>query len=132
MFADKIVIVGATSSAIIQDVHETPTSSGTQMSGPEFLANAAATVLDGIPLRDASASLTTLLIVALALAICLVAVRVGTIGVALAGFGLLVLWSLAAQLAFNSGTLLDYSDPAASLVLATLRGCDRWVVGGGP
>lgn len=126
MFADKIVIVGATSSAIIQDVHETPTSSGTQMSGPEFLANAAATVLDGIPLRDASASLTTLLIVALALVICLVAVRVGTIGVALAGFGLLVLWSLAAQLAFNSGTLLDYSDPAASLVLAT---CGAVIVG---
>ena len=40
---------------------------------------------------------------------------------------MLVLWSLAAQLAFDSGTLLDYSDPAASLLLATggtvLVGC---------
>ena len=38
---------------------------------------------------------------------------------ALAGLGTLALWTLCTQLAFDSGTLLDYSDPAASLLLAT-------------
>ena len=88
------------------------------MAGDEVLANETATVLTGIPLRKASGLATVLLIVLLALLVCGAGLRLGTLGVALAGLGTLVLWSLAAQLAFNSGTLLDYSDPAASLLLA--------------
>jgi CHASE2 domain-containing sensor protein len=118
MFAGKIVIIGP-SSPSLQDLHETPTSSGTEMSGPELLANATATVLNGIPLRDPAGWVTPALIVLLALSICVAGLRLGTLGVALAGVGIFALWSLATQLTFDSGTLLDYSDPAASLVLAT-------------
>ena len=118
MFAGKIVIVGA-SAPTLQDLHQTPMSGSSPMAGDEVLANAAATVLAGIPLRKASSLATVLLIVLLALLVCVAGMRFGTLGVALAGLGTLVLWTLSAQLAFDSGTLLDYSDPAASLMLAT-------------
>jgi CHASE2 domain-containing sensor protein len=118
MFAGKIVIVGV-SAPTLQDLHQTPMSGSSPMAGDEVLANAAATVLAGIPLRNTSGLVTVLLIVLLALLICVAGLRLGTLGVALAGLGTLALWTLSTQLAFDSGTLLDYSDPAASLLLAT-------------
>jgi len=51
--------------------------------------------------------------------VCGAGTRLGTLGVALTGLGTLAVWSLASQIAFDSGTLLDFSDPAASLILAT-------------
>jgi CHASE2 domain-containing sensor protein/predicted Ser/Thr protein kinase len=118
MFTGKIVIVGA-SAPTLQDLHQTPMSGSAPMAGDEVLANAAATVLAGIPLRKASSSVTVLLIVVLALLICVAGLGLGTLGVALTGLGTLALWTLSTQLAFDSGTVLDYSDPAASLLLAT-------------
>jgi CHASE2 domain-containing sensor protein/predicted Ser/Thr protein kinase len=118
MFAGKIVIVGA-SAPTLQDLHQTPMSGSAPMAGDEVLANEAATVLAGIPLRKSSSFLTVLLIVLLALLVCVAGLRLGTLGVALAGLGTLALWTLATQLAFDSGTVLDFSDPAASLMLAT-------------
>jgi CHASE2 domain-containing sensor protein len=99
------VIVGASAEAL-QDLHETPTS-GTPMPGDEVLANTTATVLSGIPLRRASTTTTILLIVLLALLVPLAGMWLGTIGVLGVGAGMLVLWSLVAQLAFNAGTQLD-------------------------
>jgi CHASE2 domain-containing sensor protein/predicted Ser/Thr protein kinase len=118
LFAGKTVIVGA-SAPTLQDLHQTPLSGSSPMAGPEVLANEATTVIAGIPLRKAEGSTSVLLIALLALLICVAGVWLGTLGVAVAGLGTLVLWSVAAQLAFNSGTVLDYSDPAASLLLAT-------------
>ena len=89
------------------------------MPGSEIIANAAASVLHGLPLRDASEAATVLTIVLLALLVCLAGLWLGTLGIAAAGICLLIGWSIAAQLAFNSGTILDYSDPAASLLLAS-------------
>ena len=60
-----------------------------------------------------------LLIVLLAALACAAGLWLGTLGVALAGLAALVLWSLCTQLVFNSGSVLDYSDPAASLLIAT-------------
>ena len=60
-----------------------------------------------------------LLIVLLALLVWVAGLRLGTLGVALAGLGVFALWTLSTQLAFDSGTVLDYSDPVASLLLAT-------------
>ena len=117
LFAGKIVIVGA-SAPTLQDLHQTPMS-GAPMAGDELLANAVSTVLAGIPLRNASSLATVLLIASLALLVCIAGMRLGTLGVTLVGIATLGLWTLSAQLAFNSGTVLDYSDPAASLTLAT-------------
>ncbi len=118
MFAGKIVIVGASASTL-QDLHQTPMSGSSPMAGNEVLANAAVTVLAGIPLRNTSGLVTVLLIVGLALLVWVAGMRLGTLGVALAGLGTLALWTLSTQLAFDSGMLLEYSDPAASLLLAT-------------
>jgi CHASE2 domain-containing sensor protein/predicted Ser/Thr protein kinase len=118
MFAGKIVIIGA-SSPSLQDLHQTPVSGSAPMPGPEVLANEAATVLGGIPLRRASTALTLLIIALLSLLLPLAGVRLGTLGVALTGLALLIAWSLGTQLVFDSGTQLDFTDPAASLVLAT-------------
>jgi CHASE2 domain-containing sensor protein len=118
MFAGKIVLVGVTSPSL-QDVHQAPTSGGRLMSGVEILGNAVATVMHRIPLRDPAGWVSALLIVLLALVPCLAGLRLGTIGVALFGLGALVLWSVATQLAFDSGAELDYTDPAAALLLAT-------------
>jgi CHASE2 domain-containing sensor protein len=117
LFKGRIVIIGPFA-PVLQDEHETPMS-GALMPGPEVQANAAATVLQGIPLRNSSSLATVLLIVLLAFVACMAGLRLGTLGVALVGLGTLAVWSLAAQLVFNSGTVLDYSDPAASLMIAT-------------
>ncbi|HTZ88578.1 MAG TPA: CHASE2 domain-containing protein [Solirubrobacteraceae bacterium] len=117
LFAGKIVVVGS-SAPSLQDLHQTPMSSA-PMAGPEVVANETATVLAGIPLRYCSSAATVLLIVLLALLVWAGGLRLGTLGVALTGAGLLALWSLASQLVFDAGTVLDYSDPAASLLLST-------------
>jgi serine/threonine protein kinase/CHASE2 domain-containing sensor protein len=122
MFAGKIVIVGASLPSLpsLQDLHQTPMSGSSLMVGNEILANEVRTVLAGIPLRNASSLVTVLAIALLALLACVAGMRLGTLGVALTGIGIFGLWTLCTQLAFDSGTLLDYSDPAASLLLATL------------
>jgi hypothetical protein len=118
LFAGKIAIVGASASKL-QDLHKTPIS-GAPMAGPEVEANQIATVLEGIPLRQPSGATTALLILLLALVVPLAGLRLGTIGVVLTAGGTLVAWSVATQVAFDSGTQLDYSDPVAALLLATL------------
>jgi CHASE2 domain-containing sensor protein len=112
----KVVVIGATA-PVLQDQHST--SAGSPMSGPEVQADAIATVLRDFPLRSPAGALTSLLIVALALAVPLAGLRLGTLGVCLVGLAALCAWSLATQLAFDAGTVLDYSDPLAALVLGT-------------
>jgi CHASE2 domain-containing sensor protein len=119
LFAGKIAIVGA-SAPTLQDLHQTPVSGSAPMSGPEVLANEVTTVLAGIPLRAPPGAVTILLIALLALLVPLAGLRLGTLAVVLTGVGVLVTWSLATQLAFDSGSQLDYLDPVAALALATL------------
>jgi Protein kinase domain/CHASE2 domain len=110
----KVVVVGATA-PLLQDLHST--SVGGPMSGPEVQAQAISTALSGFPLRGSPGSVTVLLIILLALLVPVVGVRVGTLGSGLVGLGIFGAWSLATQLAFDQGTVLDYSDPLASLLL---------------
>jgi CHASE2 domain-containing sensor protein len=111
----KVVVIGATA-PVLQDMHTT--AAGSPMSGPEVQADAIATVLADFPLRSSSNFTTLLLILALALMVPLAGTRLGTLGACLAGLALLAAWSLATQLAFNSGVVLDYADPLAAIVLA--------------
>jgi serine/threonine-protein kinase len=112
----KIVVVGATA-PVLQDLHST--AAGSPMSGPEVQANAISTALRGFPLGSPSGAITVILIVGLALLAPLAGARLETLGVALVGLGALLLWTVSAQLAFDSGAVLDYSDPLAALVLGT-------------
>jgi CHASE2 domain-containing sensor protein len=112
----KVVVVGATA-PVLQDLHST--AAGSPMSGPEVQAQAISTVLSNFPLRSPPEGVTVLLILVVALLVPAAGVRFGTLGVALVSVGILCLWSVATQLAFDSGAVLDYSDPLASLLLAT-------------
>ena len=112
----KVVVVGATAH-VLQDLHDT--AAGSPMAGPEVQADAISTVLDGFPLRSPSGLLTALLIVALACVVPLAGLRLGTLGSCLAGLVVICAWSVATQLSFNGGNVLDYSDPLAALIVAT-------------
>ena len=112
----RVVVIGATA-PVLQDLHDT--AAGSPMSGPELQANAISTALSGFPLRSPAGFITVVLIVTLALLVPLAGMRLQTLGVTLLGLGALALWSLSSQLAFNAGTVLDYSDPLAALLLGT-------------
>jgi serine/threonine-protein kinase len=110
----KVVVVGATA-PVLQDMHSTAV--GSPMSGPEVQADTISTTLAGFPLRSPAGIITVLLIVLLALLVPLARVRLGTLGACLAGLTVLCLWSVTTQLAFDSGAVLDYSDPLAALLV---------------
>jgi len=112
----KVVVVGATA-PVLQDLHST--AAGSPMSGPEVQGEAITTALAGFPLRSPSGVVTGLIIVMLALLVPLAGMRLETMAVCLAGVGVIALWSVATQLTFDSGVVLDYSDPLLALSLGT-------------
>ncbi len=114
MVRGKVVLVGATAS-VLQDLHSTAV--GSPMSGPEVQADAISTALADSPLRSPAEAVTLLLIVLLGSIAPLAGLRLGAFGAALVGACVLALWSLAAQLAFDSGVVLDYADPLLALAL---------------
>jgi adenylate cyclase len=115
----KVVIVGA-SALRLQDLHTTPTSGSSQMDGPEIQANAAATVLAGMPLRDAPGWLNVLLIVLFACAAPLSSLRARVWRALLATIVLAALFTLGVQFAFDDGTIISYTYPLVAMVLAII------------
>jgi adenylate cyclase len=115
MVRGKTVIIGVPA-PIYQDVHPTPMGGGL-MAGSEIVANSAATILHGIPLRDGAGWVNILLIIMLGTAVPLLGMR-GWAVRALGG-GLLIglLFALAAQLAFNSGRIISLIDPEFALLV---------------
>jgi adenylate cyclase len=115
----KIVIVGAQASRL-QDVHSTPTSGSQEMDGPEVQANIAATALAGIPLRDGPAWLNIALIVLFGLVAPLSSIRIRVWYALLVSLALAALFTLATQIAFDDGTIISYTYPLLTLVLAII------------
>lgn len=113
----RTVIIGATA-PILQDRHATPMGAGL-MAGTEIVANAAATVLHGIPLRDAPGWLNVLLILALGSVVPALGLRGW--GLRALGAGLVVgaLYALAAQLVFNAGRIITVVDPELALLISS-------------
>ena len=118
-FAGKIVIVGA-SAPILGDVHATATSGSRTMPGDEVIANAASTLLRGVPLKDAPGWLDVLLIVLLGAAIPLGSLRLRGWRALALGVLLAALFALGAQLAFNSGLIVTFVYPLLALALGTV------------
>jgi CHASE2 domain-containing sensor protein len=117
----RVVVVGPTA-PVLQDLHSVSDGSD-PMAGPEIQADAVQTAIDGFPLRYASTAITAISIVLLALVMPLASLALGTTrldGVRLlaAGLGVAVAWSVAVQIAFDGGTVLDYSDGLLALVLS--------------
>jgi adenylate cyclase len=115
----KIVIIGA-SAERLQDLHETPTSGSGMMPGPEVQANAAATILAGIPLRNSPGWINLALIVLFGAAAPLSTLRGPVLRSLLAAFALAALFTVAVQVAFDTGTIVAYTYPLAALILATV------------
>jgi CHASE2 domain-containing sensor protein len=119
----RVVVVGETAPVLL-DIHETPAAGGGVMPGPEIVANEIETAIGGFPLRYAASlldiALITLLAVAAPLAsLCVGARRLDGLLLVLGGFVALAIWSVAVQLAFDSGTVLDYSDGVLAIVVST-------------
>ena len=111
----KIVVVGPTAPSL-QDISPTSAGGG-QMPGAEIQANAIATARAGFPLRSASDAIDILLLVLMGLVAPLVSLRLSSLRalpvVVVVGAGYLV----AAQVAFQTGTVLTVAGPMLALIL---------------
>ena len=118
-FRGKVVVVGATS-ATLQDVHQTSTTSASPMAGPEIQANAIWTALHDNPLRPAPGWMALIAIVLGALIAPLASLRFRVLAslsmVAVVAAGYLLI----AQIAFEGGTVLVVTYPLAAWALAMI------------
>lgn len=127
VFAGKVVVVGPTAPSL-QDVHATSASGSQLMPGAEIQANIAATALAGFPLRSAAGGFDAALIVLFALLPALASLRLRALylpAVAIVTGGL---FALAAQVAFDHGTVVLFTYPLAALVLSTVACIVIWYV----
>jgi adenylate cyclase len=113
----KYVVVGA-SAPSLQDLHQTSTTGSGLMPGPEVWADAIATGLRGFPLQPVPWWVDALLLVLMAAAAPMLALRIPT-GWALGiGGALLAGFLVAAQLAFDDDAILAVGLPAITAVVA--------------
>jgi adenylate cyclase len=124
----RVVVVGATAPRL-QDVHAT-SAGAAPMGGPEINANAIATVLAGLPLRDAPAWADALLIVGLAALATLVGLRRSALAAAVLSLVLLAALAVGAQLLFAAGTVIPLVVPALVVVVTALAclAVGYWIV----
>jgi len=118
LFAGKTVIVGA-SAPVLQDVHATATTGSVPMSGPEVNANATVTLLRGVPLRAAPGWLNVILVLMFGAAVPLGSMSVRRWRSLLDALALAAVFTVAVQIAFNSGLILAYVYPLLALLLGT-------------
>ncbi|HET8823216.1 MAG TPA: adenylate/guanylate cyclase domain-containing protein [Thermoleophilaceae bacterium] len=116
LFDGRIAVVGAAAPSL-QDTHATSVGDGAQMAGPEVQANAIASVLGDFPLEEAPTALDIGLIVLLGLVGPLTAVALGPLRAAIYGVLTAVVFAVAVQLVFNSGLIVSFLYPLASLLL---------------
>jgi CHASE2 domain-containing sensor protein len=126
--AGKIVVIGAVAPTL-QDVHATPESGSTLMSGPEVQAAAVWTVVHGLPLRDAPWLLGALAILLLATAVPLLTLVLRPWIAATIALPLAAGYAGAAQLAFAHGLVIPVVAPLVALGLAAVGtvGTGAWI-----
>jgi adenylate cyclase len=118
-FRDKYVLVGP-SAPSLQDIHPTSISGEDLMAGAEIQANAIDTVRRGFPLSSAAAPLDIALIVVLGLAAPLASLRFSPLRALALALGAGLLFTVAAQLAFNNGTVLSFVYPIGTLLAVSV------------
>jgi adenylate cyclase len=119
LFDGTLVIVGA-SSPILQDLHATATTGEVLMPGPEIWANATATLLQGVPLRDAPGWLNILLILIIGTVVPIGSMRLRQWRSLLDALALAIVFTIAVQVAFDSGLIATFVYPLLALALGTL------------
>jgi adenylate cyclase len=115
-FRGKIVVIGATAPTL-QDIH--PTSTDSQMAGPEIQANAIDNVLRGFPLAQVPGWMNVALILLFSFSIPLACLRVRTLAAMALAVALALAFTVGVQLAFNSGWIVAYLAPMVALLLST-------------
>jgi adenylate cyclase len=115
----KIAIVGAQAS-ILHDYKSTATSGSSVMPGSEILGNEIDTLLRGVPLRDAPGWLDVIAILLMSVAVPLGGLRVARWRSLIDALAFAAVFSVAVQLAFNSGLIVSFTYPVVALILATL------------
>jgi adenylate cyclase len=118
-FRDQIVVVGATAPSL-QDVHPTSVSDDEFMYGVEIHANAISTLLRDFPLREVPGWVTVALILLFGAVGPLIAIRFGPLRAAVIGLVLAGLYFAFVQVAFNSGLIVGFLYPEASLALGVV------------
>jgi adenylate cyclase len=119
LFQGKLVIVGA-SSPILQDLHATSTTGKVEMPGPEIWANATSSLLQGVPLTNAPGWMDILLIVLLGIAAPLGSLRVRRWRSLLDAVALAIAFTIATQIAFDTGWIWTFVYPLLALAVGTL------------
>ncbi|HEX3737713.1 MAG TPA: adenylate/guanylate cyclase domain-containing protein [Solirubrobacterales bacterium] len=119
VFRGKTVVIGATSPSL-QDQHATSTTGDELMSGPEVQANAIWTAAHGFPLSSSATVVDLILILLLAGVPAAAALWMKPPQALAAALLLGLLYALAAQLAFGSGTVLPVVYPLLALVVSAL------------
>jgi adenylate cyclase len=119
VFRGKTVIVGA-SAPSLQDLHPTSTTGDELMAGPEIQANAIWTAEHGFPLSSSGLIVDLMLILLMAVAPAAATLRLKPPLALLVALALGLLFALAAQLAFNGGTMLTFVYPLFALILSAL------------
>jgi adenylate cyclase len=117
-FRNRVVVVGA-SAPSLQDIH--PTSTGSNMAGPELQANAIQTAIKGFPLRSIGTLWDIVLIVCLGCVVPLASLRTRPMvavatGLLFAGIfipGVLIV-------AFRAGRIASFVYPLSALILSTV------------
>jgi HD-GYP domain-containing protein (c-di-GMP phosphodiesterase class II) len=119
LFRGRIVVVGATAPTL-QDVHSTPTADDRLMSGPEIQANAIATALDRLPLRDAPGWTGLLALLLLGAAPAFAHARTRVLKAAALSPVAALAFAAIAQVAFARGWMVPVTYPLLALILSTL------------
>jgi adenylate cyclase len=113
------VVVGA-SAPSLQDLHPTPTSGTELMAGPELQANAIATVLHGLPLRDVGPAAAIAIVLVAAAVAPLASVWLSWVGILVGAFAGAVVLGAGAVAAFAGGWVAPLAAPGLALGLGTL------------
>jgi CHASE2 domain-containing sensor protein len=116
-FTDKTVLIGATD-PMFSD-HSMTSISSKPMAGVEVQANSLWTILAEFPLKSASAPLDVALILALSAILATIGGRKSGLMTLTMSIGLLVVFLIIAQLAFNAGWIVTLVYPPAGLALTT-------------
>jgi CHASE2 domain-containing sensor protein len=126
-FTGKAVLIGMTDP--VGDVFVT-SSSSIPMPGVEVHANALWTILAGVPLRSTVTAIDIALILALIALPAALGARRSGLWIFMASVGLLVVFLVGAQLAFNGGWIVTVIYPIVGLALtaAAMIGVDAYIV----
>ena len=119
VFRGKTVVIGATAPKL-QDLHATSTGGDELMSGPELQANAIWTAAHGFPLSSSATVIDLILILLLAAGPAAATLWLKPLPSLVGAVALGLLYALATQLAFDSGTVLPVVYPLLTLTLAAL------------